>query len=91
MTIISLEYEETIREEGYIFIRYVRDGGEYRKKFLRGSGKYRRVLYSLETYERVKWGKYRHKYIHKKEVMPPIPKRTPKTSGKKTKRKRRRT
>jgi len=63
--IVPLEYEETIHEEGYIFIRYIRDGEDYRKKYVRGSGRYKKVIYSIETYERVKWGKYRHRYVRK--------------------------
>jgi len=62
-----LEYEEFIQDEGYIFIRYVQDDGVYRKKYVKGCGRYHRCIYSLETYKRVKWGKYRHKYILKKQ------------------------
>jgi len=65
-----LEYEEDIHEmvECYIFIRYVNDGRIHRKKFVHGSGRYRRTIYSLETYKRVKWGKYRHRYIRIKKA-----------------------
>ena len=88
-----LEYEEIIHDEGYTFIWYVWDEGVYRKKYVKGHGRYREYVYSMETYERVKRGKYRHKYIRKKAVMPSMPKRTLKTRllkkkgrrGKKTK------
>ena len=67
-----LEYEEIIHDEGYTFIWYVWDEGVYRKKYVKGRGRYREYVYSMETYERVKQGKYRHKYIRKKAVMPPM-------------------
>jgi len=85
---IPLEYEEFIHEGGYLFIGYVWNDGVYRGKYAKGHGRYRRYIYSIETYERVKWGKYRHKYVRKRAVMSPLPKRTLKTRLQKKKRRR---
>jgi len=62
-----LGYEEDIREEGWSFIRFVRDVSGYRKKYERGYGKHRRIIYSRETYKRVKWGEYGYVYLRKKQ------------------------